>query len=250
MRIEKVIEELGFKPNEAKVYVAALALGECHISDIAAKVNLPRSSAQAIVDKLHKVGLMNFYVRRRYKYWVAENPERILADFVRKEEKIRGALPALLALRKAGHSRTQHGTGRSMDAGPFHILADTSLQPILITNRNAEIEYVNAAWEDQFGYSLNDIRGQNPRILKSGKTPAGVHERMWKALTAGKLFQSDAVVDRRKDGTCFNLLTTVFPVRYGSAVYYIQILDDITDGKKAGQVRQDFIRTAAGGKAS
>lgn len=98
MQIQKVIEQLGFSAKEAKVYLAALHLGESHISDIAAKVNMPRSSVQMIVDTLHKEGLMNFYVMRRYKYWVAESPERLLANLKKREEIMREALPALLAI--------------------------------------------------------------------------------------------------------------------------------------------------------
>lgn len=100
MYIQKVIEHLGYTPKEAKLYLAALALGEGHISDIAAKVRLPRSSAQVVVDKLHKDGLMNFYVQRRYKYWVAENPERLLARLREREDDIRAVLPALAGMRR------------------------------------------------------------------------------------------------------------------------------------------------------
>jgi sugar-specific transcriptional regulator TrmB len=99
MQVQKIIEHLGYKPNEAKVYLAALSLGECHVSDIAAKVRLPPSSTQAIVDKLHKDGLINFYVRKRYKYWVAENPELLLARLQEREEDVRAALPRIAALR-------------------------------------------------------------------------------------------------------------------------------------------------------
>src|SRR3989338_10849813 len=100
-QLQKVIEELGYSPNEAKVYLAALVLGEAHVSDIAAKAKMPRTSVQVIVDNLHKDGLMNFYVQRRYKYWVAENPERLLANHKRREEAMRAALQELTAMRRA-----------------------------------------------------------------------------------------------------------------------------------------------------
>ena len=40
----------------------------------------------------------------------------------------------------------------------------------LITDRNGKIEYVNKAFEDITGYSFDEVKGKNPRILKSGKT--------------------------------------------------------------------------------
>jgi sugar-specific transcriptional regulator TrmB len=105
MHIQKVIERLGYTPNEAKVYLAALSLGECHISDIAEKAKMPRSSAQVIVDKLHKDGFINFYVRKRYKYWVAENPRRLLAGLREREDEVESILPQLEALRHGEHGK-------------------------------------------------------------------------------------------------------------------------------------------------
>lgn len=85
MYISKVIEQLGYKTNEVKVYLATLVLGECTLSEIAIKANIPRSSAQVAVGKLHKNGLLNFYVRKRYKYWVAEPPEKLIHILKEKE---------------------------------------------------------------------------------------------------------------------------------------------------------------------
>lgn len=99
MHLQKVIESLGYKRNEAKVYLAALSLGEAHISDIATKVKLPRSSVQVVIDKLHRDGLVNFYVRKRYKYWVAENPKHLLEKLRESEEEVLSAMPYLEALR-------------------------------------------------------------------------------------------------------------------------------------------------------
>ena len=100
MQNQKVIEQLGYSPKEAKVYLASLSLGEAHISDIADKAKIPRSTAQVIVDRLQKDGLMNFYVMRRYKYWVAEKPERLLDMLKQREAIIETALPKLVAIRQ------------------------------------------------------------------------------------------------------------------------------------------------------
>lgn len=240
MQLQKSIEQLGYTPKEARVYLAALDLGEAHISDIASKAKLPRSSAQAVVVKLHKDGLMDFYVQRRYKYWVAENPEHLLTHIEKREEVIREALPALIALRKAHRGKAHHKGDAARVLGLFRVIADASAQPVLIANGDVEIEYMNAAWRDQFGYSLEEVVGQNPRILQSGKTPREVYERMWQALRAGKMFQTDEVIDKRKNGTFFNLLSTTFSVNHADHLYYIQILDDITEQKRLEKLKKDF----------
>lgn len=238
MQTQKIIEYLGFSAKEAKVYLATLGLGECHISDIAEKVKLPRTSVQVIVDKLHKGGLMNFYVMRRYKYWVAEDPGRLLHNLKQKQTLVEEALPRLSALKQNGKNKSFRKNSHSVEL--FRILADTASQPVLITNGEIEIEYVNEAWEKQFGYKLEEVRGENPRMLKSGKTPESVHKKMWQALNSEKMFQTDEVIDKRKDGTFFNLLTTIFPVRHGGNIFFIQILDDITEKKRVEEFQQKF----------
>lgn len=100
MQPQKALEQLGYTKGEAKAYLAALSLGESHVSDIAHKIREPLSTTQTIVDKLHRNGLVNFYVRKRYKYWVAEKPEQLLARLKEHEESLRAVLPALETLRR------------------------------------------------------------------------------------------------------------------------------------------------------
>lgn len=95
MNIHKVIEQFGYSQNEAKVYLIGLSLGECTASDISQKLKLPRTSVQAILDKLHSDGLMNFYVKRRYKYWTAEKPEKFLINLKEREIALRAAMPEI-----------------------------------------------------------------------------------------------------------------------------------------------------------
>lgn len=102
MHLQKVIERLGYKTNEVRVYLAALRLGECTYSDIAVQLRLPRTSVQLMIDKLHKDGLMNFYVKRRYKYWIAENPEKFIIELREREAALRAVMPELSAMRKSG----------------------------------------------------------------------------------------------------------------------------------------------------
>jgi len=241
MQTQKIIEQLGFSAKEAKVYLAALGLGECHISDIAEKVKLPRTSVQVIVDKLHKAGLMNFYVMRRYKYWVAESPERLLHNLKQRENLMEEALPRFSSLKRSGRDKSSEKNSHSFEL--FRMLADTINQPVLIANGEIEIEYVNEVWEKQFGYTLEEVRGENPRMLKSGKTPDVVYKKMWQALNDEKMFQTDEIIDKRKNGTFFNLLTTIFPARHEGSIFFIQILDDITERKRVEALRQKFSKT-------
>ena len=99
MHIQKVIEQFGYKPKEARAYLTVLYKGECTIADIADETTIPRTSVKVIVDALHKDGLLNYYVKKRYKYWTAESPEKLLARLREREMALRSVLPDLNALR-------------------------------------------------------------------------------------------------------------------------------------------------------
>ena len=161
---------------------------------------------------------------------------------------MREALPGLVAIKKSNWGKWRKRVDEDSELGVFRILADGSEQPILITNEAVEIEYVNSAWQKQFGYAFAEVKGENPRMLQSGKTPREVYERMWKALRAERMFQSDEVIDKRRDGTHFNLLTTVFPIRHNGCLFYIQILDDITERKRVEALQQRFTRAGTNWK--
>lgn len=241
MQNQKVIEQLGYSPSEAKVYLALLSLGEARISDIANKVKMPRSTVQIIVERLYEAGLMNFYEMSRYKYWVAEKPERLLEILKQREASIEAALPELLLLRQASRSRTKKvDTLYKKSIEILSLCSQASHHPTLIANSDAEIVYVNEAWEKQFGYSAKEVCGQNPSALCSGQTPRDEYAAMWRALKADCLFQSDKIIDQRKDGSHFNLLTTIFPLYHANRKFYIQILNDITDKKQAHLLYQGF----------
>lgn len=95
MKISKVIEALGYKYKEVKVYLATHSLGESKVSDISNRVNMPRSSTQSLLEKLHKGGLVNFYVRKNRKYWIAEPLEKLLHTIREKEKSLVSAIKDL-----------------------------------------------------------------------------------------------------------------------------------------------------------
>ncbi|MDZ4252424.1 MAG: PAS domain S-box protein, partial [Sulfuritalea sp.] len=60
-----------------------------------------------------------------------------------------------------------------------------SPESIVITNVDAEIEYVNDSFVRATGYSREEAIGQNPRILQSGKTAPETYREMWAELSEG-----------------------------------------------------------------
>src|SRR5271157_1950053 len=50
---------------------------------------------------------------------------------------------------------------------------------IVITDLAGNIEYVNPAFTKVTGYTMEEVLGRNPRMLKSGKTPPEEYKRLW-----------------------------------------------------------------------
>ena len=73
---------------------------------------------------------------------------------------------------------------------------------IVITDPAGNIEYVNPKFTAVTGYSLAEVLGKNPRILKSGETPAEEYQRMWRTIASGGEWQGE-FHNRKKNGELF-----------------------------------------------
>jgi len=101
--------------------------------------------------------------------------------------------------------------------------------PVLITNAEGMILYVNAAFEELTHYRPEDVVGQTPRIHKSGKHDDGFYEQLWQTLTSGQVFQAE-FSNRKKTGEIYQLQETISPFRdeHGQVIYYISLGQDLT----------------------
>ncbi len=107
-------------------------------------------------------------------------------------------------------------------------------EAILITDINSNIVYINSVLEQLTGYKLAEVKGKNPRILKSGQTPPRVYHKLYQRLTKGKSFTTKEVVNKRKDGSLYQIDASYVPLcQEGKPVFYIQIQHDITKHKIA-----------------
>lgn len=128
----------------------------------------------------------------------------------------------------------------------LRLILTSSSDPILITNADAKIIFVNPAWEVLTGYTFEEVKGENPRILQSGKTPQQYYKQLWHSLAKGEPFTSEAVIDRRKDGSEYHIHSTIYPVQKDErTMYYVQIQHDITKRKYLEELRKEFLSAAA-----
>jgi len=89
MHLQAAIEQLGYSPQEVKVYLASLELGGSTATEIALKAKLPRTTVNLILASL----------QRRRKVWAAENPEKLLITLKENEAALKVVIPELQSLR-------------------------------------------------------------------------------------------------------------------------------------------------------
>jgi PAS domain S-box-containing protein len=112
---------------------------------------------------------------------------------------------------------------------------EQSPESIVITNLAAQIEYVNEAFLRATGYRREEVIGQNPRVLQSGKTPKATYESLWAALAKGQPWKGE-FINMRKDGSEYVEFAIITPLRQpdGHISHYVAVKEDISEKKRIG----------------
>jgi len=103
---------------------------------------------------------------------------------------------------------------------------------IMITDITGTILDVNDTFITVTGYSREEIIGQNPRMLKSGRHSVDYYTGMWNTLKQ-KGHWSSEVWNRRKNGEVYAEMQSISSVRdsSGEVTHYVSMFTDITDIK-------------------
>ena len=112
-------------------------------------------------------------------------------------------------------------------------VVEQSPATIIITDPQGRIDYVNPKFTEISGYSLEEVRGRTPRLLKSGRTPPEEYTRLWRTITSGRVWQGE-FCNRRKDGTLFWEAASITAVTDagGEITHYVAVKEDITAMKR------------------
>ena len=111
---------------------------------------------------------------------------------------------------------------------------------IAITDLYGTITYVNPKFLEVSGYTNDEVLGRNPRVLKSGQTPASVYTGMWATLTRGQVWQGE-LCNRRKNGELYFENAVIAPVvdEAGCPTHYVALKEDITETKRTADALRE-----------
>ncbi|MCF6167950.1 PAS domain S-box protein [Lutibacter sp.] len=113
-------------------------------------------------------------------------------------------------------------------------VVEQSVNTIIITDINGEIEYVNPRFTEVSGFTAKEALGNYPRILKSGKHTKEFYTQLWKTIKSGKTWKGE-FQNKAKNGKLFWEQATITPIKNeeGEIINYLSIREDITIQKKA-----------------
>ncbi|MFA5518780.1 MAG: PAS domain S-box protein [Spirochaetota bacterium] len=105
---------------------------------------------------------------------------------------------------------------------------------IVITDINGNIEYVNPKFTKLTGYSFEELKGKNPRILKSKKNSPEDYKKLWKTITKGKTWTGE-FCNLKKNKEPYWESASISPVFNDENIitHFIGVKEDITYRKKA-----------------
>ncbi|HLN71720.1 MAG TPA: PAS domain S-box protein [Prolixibacteraceae bacterium] len=111
---------------------------------------------------------------------------------------------------------------------------DQTGEAIVITDKDGLIEYVNHAYEVLTGYTLEEVMGKNPGILKSGKHTTEFYKQLWMTILSGNVLHTE-VVNKKKNGELFIEQKTISPIfdENRNITHFIGTGVDITERKIA-----------------
>lgn len=104
---------------------------------------------------------------------------------------------------------------------------------VVITDPSGNIEYVNPKFTEVTGYSLEEIKWKNLRILNSGLHPKEFFSNIWKTILSGKTWQGE-FRNKKKNGELYweNALISPIIDLDGNITHFVGVKEDITEKKK------------------
>ena len=113
-------------------------------------------------------------------------------------------------------------------------VVEQTADPVIITDVNGKIEYINSAFTNVTGFTANEVMGLNPSLWKSGTHPPQYYKHMWDTILSGKTW-FNTFVNRKKDGELYFAESTISPIYSpeGRIVNFVSVQKDVTGRMKA-----------------
>jgi PAS domain S-box-containing protein len=109
------------------------------------------------------------------------------------------------------------------------VAIDQSVEGIMFTDLEGKVIYINSGYERICGYRRDELVGQKPALLKSGKHSLEFYQNLWQTISRGQVWRG-RFTNKRKDGFLFEEEATITPIRsvQGEIISYVATKHDLT----------------------
>jgi len=188
-------------------------------------------------------GVPRTYTAQRVARWpllviVGAAPEDYLADWTRERNVVVGVSLAVLLLYGGACMLLLRLLAQNRAARQrIDLLAkvfDSSGEAILVTDHANRIVEVNPAFTRQTGYLPEEVIGQDPRLLASGRTTPEEYQALWQAVQQRGEWRGE-LWDRAKDGQIYPKWMSIAVLRDedGAVAHHIASFIDMSEVKQA-----------------
>lgn len=111
---------------------------------------------------------------------------------------------------------------------------ETTTNAVVITNKDAFVEWANPAFEHLTGYKVAEALGKKPsELVYSGQQNENFYKQMWSTILAKETWHGE-VVNRKKNGQLYNEELSITPIldQNNEIKHYVAIKQDISNRKK------------------
>jgi diguanylate cyclase (GGDEF)-like protein/PAS domain S-box-containing protein len=107
---------------------------------------------------------------------------------------------------------------------------------IMITDADARITRVNSMFTEITGFTFEEIKGKNPKVLQSGSHDKQFYKNIWEQIANTGSWYGE-INNRRKNGEYFTSLQSITAVKNkdGSVIGYVSVFSDISERKNYEQ---------------
>ena len=113
------------------------------------------------------------------------------------------------------------------------VVFNASSQGIMTTDAEGNITAINPAFSTITGYTVEEVLGKKPSIMKSGRHDDSYYQSMWKAVNETGCWEGE-IWNRRRDGQIYPQWQTITSVldHQGNVVEFVALFSDITERKQ------------------
>jgi len=125
----------------------------------------------------------------------------------------------------------------------LHILSSSLEQSsvsVMITDVHGRIEYVNQKFMQVTDYSLDELKGQDPRLIQSGLHDPAMYENLWQTVKTGSQWQGE-ICHKTKQGELVWEYVSISPIysSNGEIIRFFMAAENITELKSNRDALRD-----------